>query len=300
MSNNLGWTTLNGTDDAKSSIINANKEIMDGALSEALVIPVDTGKVLTTEEYQQNFAFEFAAGNTILQSVTIPDGVTKMFAVINLSPTASMRVVKGTTEFFIGPESGDFYYTEIGTDALFTAGPLNSQASRYLALNIFASGQYTSDEIIASYVCTKDYTLSVGLPGSIFKAENAPTDAAASLTILKNGASIGSIDFAQNVADATFTFATETSFATGDVITIQAPTVVDAGLSDVHGVLEFTEVLPEDTGPGAPPLDFVTVGSIAFMRPGPHSYSTIGSVSFVTPGPHSYTTIGCVTFVKPS
>jgi len=94
---------------------------------------------------------------------------------------------------------------------------------------------------ILRFVAPRAFTLPVGLTGSFCKA-NAAATALSSFTIKKNGSSIGTVNFAAASATATFTFASATSFAPGDVLSLDAPGSADSTLSDLYYTLSATLV----------------------------------------------------------
>jgi hypothetical protein len=55
----------------------------------------------------------------------------------------------------------------------------------------------------------------------------------ADLDIQRDGASTGTITFAAAGSTATFSFASEVTFAAGDRLTVLAPVIQDASLADV-------------------------------------------------------------------
>ncbi|NJK43209.1 MAG: hypothetical protein HC933_02145 [Pleurocapsa sp. SU_196_0] len=57
--------------------------------------------------------------------------------------------------------------------------------------------------------------------------------ASATFTLKKNGTSIGTLNFAASSAVATFTVSSSVAFASGDVLTLEAPASPDAALADV-------------------------------------------------------------------
>lgn len=71
-----------------------------------------------------------------------------------------------------------------------------------------------------------------GLTNSSVYAAIASTGAV-SIDIQKNDVSIGTIDFAIGANDATFTFASDQTFAIGDILKLVAPGTADATLADV-------------------------------------------------------------------
>lgn len=71
-----------------------------------------------------------------------------------------------------------------------------------------------------------------GLTGSYAKSEVAAT-ATATFPILKNGASIGSINWGAGATLATFTFSSPQTFSAGDVLKVVAPSTMDVTLADL-------------------------------------------------------------------
>lgn len=300
MSTNLGWTAIAPQDTGKVGLLNAIRNTLDAAASEVYSIPADTSLVLTLTEFQNNMAYKFLAGSTVLQSLTVPDGLQRLFGVYNQDPTITMAIIKGTTVYYVAPNSGELFYTLTGADALYSAGPLNSDTEpKVKLLNFYSNKTYGASELIGQHVIVHDSYLPVSLTNAVFKAHVGPTGGAVSLPIRKNGTQIGSVDFALSATSATFTFATQTDFTPGDLITIEGPASADAGLSGVFGVLEFTLIYPADTAPGAIPQSFTSVGSTTFATLGPSTYPSVGSITFITPGPNTYPSVGSVTFVKP-
>jgi hypothetical protein len=88
----------------------------------------------------------------------------------------------------------------------------------------FGSSKTFPEHIIGSQLTS--VTLPGGLTGSVAKARVAPAGAY-SITINKNGSSIGSINFAGGATTATFTFSSTQTFVPGDVISFVSPATPD-------------------------------------------------------------------------
>ena len=93
--------------------------------------------------------------------------------------------------------------------------------------------------MIERYIFATPVTFPAGLAGSYGTAGTAAT-AAASFTIAKNGTGVGTMAFAAGATSATFTMATATNFAGGDVLTIVAPGTPDATLANLAWTLTGT------------------------------------------------------------
>jgi hypothetical protein len=98
------------------------------------------------------------------------------------------------------------------------------------------AGSPGASQVIERYIFATPVTFPAGLAGSFGTAGTAAT-AAASFAIQKNGAAVGTMDFAASATSASFAMATATSFAGGDVLTIVAPGSPDASLANLAWTL---------------------------------------------------------------
>jgi hypothetical protein len=113
-----------------------------------------------------------------------------------------------------------------------SSGKPTATAQPYV-LNVLKPGRPNSAEVLLRILATVDFTLPINLTGSRATSEVA-ANASATFTIKKNGASIGTFNFAAAASTATFTFAAAVSFTAGtDILTVEAPNPRDVNLSDV-------------------------------------------------------------------
>lgn len=110
--------------------------------------------------------------------------------------------------------------------------PAPLMLTNYLSLNGWVEGTFDSEETILSTVAAVAYRLPSGLTGSVAKLGGAPVSAY-SLSVTKNGTEIGTIDFAGASDTATFTFASDVTFAVGDVLSIVAQTAIDTSVNNL-------------------------------------------------------------------
>jgi hypothetical protein len=99
-------------------------------------------------------------------------------------------------------------------------------------LLMFLPGTPAGSQVMGRVVVPRAVTLPSGLVGSYGSAITAATGTAA-LTLAKNGASIGSVNFAAGAAAATFTFASAVAFVAGDLLTVTNQATADATLANV-------------------------------------------------------------------
>jgi hypothetical protein len=97
-------------------------------------------------------------------------------------------------------------------------------------------GSPAASQVIERYIFATPVTLPSGLAGSYGTAGTAAT-AAASFAIEKNGSTVGTMDIAAGANGASFTMASATGFAGGDVLTIVAPASPDATLANLAWTL---------------------------------------------------------------
>jgi hypothetical protein len=93
------------------------------------------------------------------------------------------------------------------------------------------SGSPAAGQVVERYIFATGVTFPAGLSGSYGTAGTAAT-ASASFTIARNGSAVGTMSFAAGAASATFTMASATAFAAGDVLTLTAPAPADATLAN--------------------------------------------------------------------
>lgn len=114
-------------------------------------------------------------------------------------------------------------------------GRLTAAGEQTLALFydvvLYVQGKPTNAELVLRMEVGRAFTLPASLTGSQASARVASTGNV-SFDVKKNGSSVGSVTF--NVsASGSFTMASATSFAAGDLLEIVAPGTVDATLEDI-------------------------------------------------------------------
>ncbi len=177
-----------------------------------------------------------------------------------LSALAQLRVLSRVTALPGSPTDGDIYIVPTGGDANKVAVRDNGAWSYFVpAEGYFAyvvdedvfvwwSGTawvrqgsndigfsvpdvMTDAEVVGLFVAVRPFTVPASGTGSQGKAGAASTGNV-TFDLLKNGVSFGTVRF--NVsATASFTIASATSFAIGDVLKLVAPATADATLADV-------------------------------------------------------------------
>src|SRR5437764_5775924 len=97
-------------------------------------------------------------------------------------------------------------------------------------------GSPGAGQVVERYIFATPVTFPAGLSGSYGTAGSAAT-AAAVFAIAKNGTAVGTMSFAAGMTGASFTMASATAFAAGDVLTVTAPSPADATLANLAWTL---------------------------------------------------------------
>jgi hypothetical protein len=104
----------------------------------------------------------------------------------------------------------------------------------------FVGGVLADGQVVTLQAAFRAFTVPSGATGSVSRCTVAPTSSAEFL-IRKNGTAFGSFTFDSGATTATFSVASATNFAVGDVISITGPATHDATLSglsvSIKGVL---------------------------------------------------------------
>lgn len=119
--------------------------------------------------------------------------------------------------------------------ALEAATKQYADAGRIYDISGFTAGAMLASQTILRFVSVRSITLPQNLTGSVASCGTAPT-VGVSLPILKDGYSIGSINFAAGQTTGTFTFGSAVTLTSGSVVVVNAPSSADATFAD----LQFT------------------------------------------------------------
>lgn len=91
----------------------------------------------------------------------------------------------------------------------------------------YIPGAPAASQVMVRIVAARDFVLPEDLTGSVGQLIDSATSTTA-FDIHKNGGSIGTMSFAGAASTATFTFASDVSFESGDILAVIAPASPDA------------------------------------------------------------------------
>ncbi|MHB9836854.1 hypothetical protein Q8F57_018635 [Paraburkholderia terrae] len=104
---------------------------------------------------------------------------------------------------------------------------------------MFFPGIPANAQLMARIVVPRVVVFPSGLTGSYASSVGAAT-ASATLTLARNGANIGTVNFALGATSATFTFGSAVTTAAGDVLTLTNQATADATLGNISVTLTGT------------------------------------------------------------
>jgi WD40 repeat protein len=169
--------------------------------------------------------------------------LTKATSVVVDTTTISVALVNDTTVGGVGPTltTHASNITAASTSASQAQTTASSADTRSKIYDIASGtiGKLGNAATIVQFVAPRTFTLPAGLTGSFCKAGVAAAGAH-SYTISKNGASIGTMNFAAGAASATLSFASVVTFVAGDIIAVAGPATADTALSNLSFTIAAT------------------------------------------------------------
>lgn len=226
MSNNLDLDQMAENQSAPEVTHNDSNAALDAALTEQLDVDVAAGNAtVTSDDYRGHIRFNITTATSAGRTVTLPAVKRVVFVSSDSANTKTVAIVVGATSVAIHPGTTYVVVTDGTADGL-------AIATFPFDMSAFIPGLPDDGGVILIRKAVRPFTLPASLSGSFVTAAVAAT-AQADFNILKNGVSIGTIRFAASGTTATFVGISATTFLTGDVLKITAPTPQDATLADV-------------------------------------------------------------------
>lgn len=216
----------------KEVTANAAFDALDKALCQLTNIAIlDVDTVLTDAQMLGALSMKFSGTLTAGRTITIP-AKPKLLIVENGTTggfTLSVKTPSGTAISFAVGDRKLLYCDGVTFQII-------AETSAGLSIPYDIGGTLggipTGGSIILRYPLPRAIRFPAGLSNSQGVAGTA-SGATATFSIRKNGTQFATMQFAAGISTATFTAATATDFAAGDVLTIIAPSPADSTLSDV-------------------------------------------------------------------
>ncbi len=230
MSNNLNIVQMTTSQAQKETTHNDANAQLDAAITETYDADVSAGNVtLSSAQFRGAVRFLVEGAATSGRELILP-AVKHMFLVTaDVGNTDPITVVKGTTTFDLDPDDTAIFYTDGTADGLVQVA--GGGGGGFNVATTFI-GQPGPADTLCLYVFTESVEFPAGLTDSQAVCVVDPAGAV-TLAIKKNGAGVGTVNFAMGATTATFTMASDQTFAPGDIMIIEAPNPADADFEDV-------------------------------------------------------------------
>jgi len=214
----------------KEVTANTAFDALDKALCQFTNIALaDAALTLTDAQMLGNMALKFTGALTAVRIITVParakllfveNATTGGFSLTVKTPSGTASIVGSGERKLLYCNGADFsVVAEAGVAAPYDIG------------GSFV-GKPSAGSIILRFPMPRAVRFVPGLSPSKGVAATAPTGAV-SFLLRKNGAQFATMDFAAAATTATFTCASNTDFAVGDVLTLVAPSTPDDTLADI-------------------------------------------------------------------
>lgn len=226
---NLAITHVAAAQNQKEVTVNDAIDKLDLASNDTVDIDCSAGNTtVTTTDYRENFLLRLTGTPSADFTLSLPDG--KRVAAIHNTTAKAATVRTATLGATVALRAGEL--SIVGSRGTSLVALAAAAVGGVYDIGLFIPGQPAASAMVFQFVVPRAIALPANLAGSLAKVGTAATSAA-SFTLRRNGANIGTIDFAAGSATATFALAGGAVFAAGDVLEILAPSPQDATLADV-------------------------------------------------------------------
>jgi hypothetical protein len=231
MSDNLSLPQVTENQANPEVPINDATAKLGEALTEMFGIDLTSGNVtVTSDQYRRNIHFRAHSVATGGRTVTFP-AVQRGLILFECDSanTNTIGLIVGSTTLTLSP--GRLYLVRTdGTTNDVTARDVGG-TSEPMDIAAFIPGVMSNAQLLLRYMVLRAFSIPTNAAGSYVKSSaNATADT--TITFKKNGASFGTSTIPTGDDDGAHTV-TATSFAVGDILSIEGPATADATVADV-------------------------------------------------------------------
>lgn len=218
----------------------AQKEVTANAAFDALdkaacqltgIALLDADATLTDAQWIGSFSLRFTGTLTAARTVTVP-ARAKLVLAENATTGGYLLNLKTPSGTSIVFSSGDRKLIYGNGTTLLVIAEFSSLGGLPYDIGGTIVGQPAGGAILLRYPSPRAIRFPSGMVGSRGVAGTAAT-ASAVFSIRKNGTQFATMSFAGGASTATFTAASDTDFAGGDVLTVVSPNPADSTLADI-------------------------------------------------------------------
>lgn len=232
MSANLNLPQLVQNQAAPEVTANTAIAQLDACLTETFVCDGTAGNVTVTQG-QYRAAARFSVVNvSVARNITLPAIKREVTVDVAAANVGVATLVVGSTSIQLVAGNVYFIYTDGTANGLLILSAGSAGVGVPYDLAIFISGTMVNAQELLRMNVVRAFTLPINLTGSLAKSGVAATGST-TVTLNKNGSSIGTLVWSAAGTTAAITFAAAVSFAVGDTFTITGPATFDATLANV-------------------------------------------------------------------
>lgn len=234
MANDLNITQL-ATDSASPEVV-VNDAVADvaDAMNDDYDVDLSAGnKTITAAQYRSGFRFNCSGVATTGRTVTLPAVKRTVVFVVPSTATNTISLIKGSTTLTLSPGVTYIVHTDGTANSVDAAVCGEAAGSTPYDFYAFVPGVMVNSMTILGIDALRAFTFPISLTGSVFKAGVAATGST-TVTLLKNGVSIGTVVWSASGTTGAITFAGAVSFAVGDIFTMTGPATADATLANIR------------------------------------------------------------------
>lgn len=192
---------------------------------------LDADTTLTDAQWIGSFSLRFTGTLTAARTVTVP-ARAKLVLIENATTGGYLLNIKTSSGTPIVFSSGDRKLLYNNGTTLLVVAEFSSLGGLPYDIGGTIVGQPAGGAILLRYPAPRAVRFPSGLANSRGVAGTAAT-ASAVFSIRKNGTQFATMSFAGGASTATFTAASDTDFAAGDILTVVSPSPADGTLADI-------------------------------------------------------------------
>jgi|GEM_PF-2261835 len=240
-------TALGDTYDTLDARLEAAEALIVDGATVASVAAIHTESMtaghvtLDGTEFGQHVTFGLTGAPGAARNLVLP-ATAKLFAVLDDCTGGYAVTVKVDAGASVTLADGDraLLYSD-GTDVVVVARLAAADTSHPYHVGGGSNEILTASQVMVRWKFPVEVVFPANLTGSTGVVDSgSEATADADFDILKGGSSVGTMTFADGASSPTFTFASETTFAAGDVLRVVAPASPDATLCNFSFALAGT------------------------------------------------------------
>lgn len=234
MSNDLNLPELEEDQDAPELTTNDALAALADAMNDDYSVDLSAGnQTLSAANYRSGFRFNCSGVATSGRTVTLPAVKRTVLFVLPSTATNTVSLIKGSTTLTLSP--GQSYVVHTDGTANQVDAYVIGEAQGSTPYDFYATipGVMSNTMLVIGIDTLRAFTLPINLTGSVAKAGIAATGST-TLTLKKNGSSIGTLIWSASGTTAALTFASAVSFAVADIFTLEGPASADATLANIR------------------------------------------------------------------